>query len=204
MRGFPTQGRSLRAHIGLSQGNSGFGRGSLSQPCILHSLAKHSGGPSAEHSPPGTAQSHRRDACPCDGVGSVGSYPDNLPEGHTAAAGQAAARLSIPNRCRANKRSDRHSKITSSSRGRDAGDWLLVWPEKCLQRKGVSLAETSSAKCWAGHWLCSAGARAAQPSGGTLCFAGSGPLIWGGVGGSVCQGSLCCGGGPPSLTCSRE
>lgn len=58
--------------------------------------------------------------------------------------------------CKKNQKnpSDRHSKITFSSRGSVAGDWLLVWPEKCLGRKGVSLAERSSTKRWAGHWCC--------------------------------------------------
>lgn len=46
------------------------------------------------------AQSHRHSACPHSDVGLVGSYPDILPKGYTAAVRQAAARLSIPNRGR--------------------------------------------------------------------------------------------------------
>lgn len=103
----------------------------------------------AGHSPPDTAPGHS--AC-----------PHSHPEGHGAALPQAAARLFHPKPvpCRIQseknkKKCDRHSKITFSSRGSVAGNWLLVWPEKCLWRKGVSLAERSSTKLWAGH--CAAG-----------------------------------------------
>lgn len=124
------------------------------------------------------AQSHRHSACPHGDVGPVPRHPPQGTHG-SRPAGSCQAFHPKPGPCviqSANKRSDRHSKITSSSRGRVAGDWLLVWPEKRLQRKGVSLAAMSSTKCWAGHCHCSAGAEAAQPSRDSLRFAGSGPL----------------------------
>lgn len=88
--------------------------------------------PCAGHSPP-------QDTTP-------GHFPGSHPEGHRAALPQAAARLfhpkPVPCRTQSEKKnqpkkpSDRHSKITFCSRGSAAGDWLLVWPGKCLWRKG--------------------------------------------------------------------
>ena len=169
------------------------------EPALLpasRTSARQPSSPSTAHSPPSTAQG--------------GLLPRWLPQGNHGSrpAGSCQAFHPKPVPCiiqSANKRSDRHSKITSSSGGRVAGDWLLVWPEKCLQRKGVSLAAMSSTKCWPGHCRCSAGAGAAQPSGGTLRFAGSGPLSpREGWGDPFAGAAFAAVEGPPSLTWSRE
>lgn len=108
--------------------------------------------PCAGHSPP-------RDTAP-------GHFPGSHPEGHRAALPQAAARLFHPKPVPCRTQSEKKNPTKKTQR-QTLQNNLLQSGERCRrlaaglarevpveERKGVSLAERSSTKSWAGHWCC--------------------------------------------------